>query len=468
MAYVFDEKNLIAQIDNFIKENKEDIIQDIKTLVNIPSVESESEPNAPFGVHVNSALLATLEMANGMNLSTTNMQGYFGYADLKGKSEKQIAAISHLDVVPAGNGWTHDAFDCIEKDGYLIGRGVYDDKGPAVLSLYAAKFFAQKGEKLPYTLRILLGTNEESGMKCLEHYLKHEKPPEFCFTPDGNFPLGFAEKGIYGGVLKSGVLNGNLLEFTGGVATNVVPDRAIAIVKMPSKMPKETENIELEQPGDGTLKIKAFGIGGHASIPENTLNAIGVATKFMLDNNLVSQNESEFLQMLYHVISDVSGKNAGISASDDIFTPLTCVGGTIIFKNNVLIQTFNIRYPTTITAEQITQRFSEAASRAGASFTKESAVVPFVTAKDSEEVIALCKTYNEVTGKNEQPFSMGGGTYARHFPRAVSFGPEEKDEVFPDFVGPIHGANEGASINSLMQALKIYILGIARLMQIVY
>ena len=61
---------------------------------------------------------------------------------------------------------------------------------------------------------------------------------------------------------------------------------------------------------------------------------------------------------------------------------------------------------------------------------------------------------------------MGGGTYARHFPRAVSFGPERLDTVLPDFAGPMHGANEGANIDQLMQALKIYILALLRLQDI--
>lgn len=76
-----------------------------------------------------------------------------GYADVKGDSDTQLATITHLDVVPAGNGWDSDPFDMIEKEGWLIGRGVSDDKGPALLTLYMAKFFKeycdQTGETRP-------------------------------------------------------------------------------------------------------------------------------------------------------------------------------------------------------------------------------------------------------------------------------------------------------------------------------
>ena len=91
-----------------------------------------------------------------------------GYADVEGQSERQLATIAHLDVVPAGNGWNSDPFGMIEREGWVIGRGVIDDKGPAILTLYLAKFFREycqaTGETLPYTLRILLGCSEETGM----------------------------------------------------------------------------------------------------------------------------------------------------------------------------------------------------------------------------------------------------------------------------------------------------------------
>ncbi len=468
MAYIFDNDKLMKEIDEFVANNEKLVVRDIKTLVDIPSVEDAPQDGAPFGINVNNALITALEMANAMNLQTCNMDGYFGYADLIGDSDKQIATIAHLDVVPAGNGWDSDPFGCIEKEGYLIGRGVHDNKGPAVLTLYAAKFFKERAQKLPYTLRIMLGTNEESGMQGLNYYLKHEKPPEFCFTPDGNFPVGFGEKGLYSGTLYSDVLIGNILQFEGGVANNVVPDRAFAVLNKPQNMPSETEYVKIEDLNDGTIKLNGFGIGGHASIPEGTINAIALLVKFMLDNNLCTEKENEFLNMLYNIISDTTGKNININATDDIFTPLTCVGGVIKFENNIISQTFDIRYPTSITAQQITQNFNENAKSVGAKYEPQRENVPFVTSANSKEVIALCQTYNEIKNKNDKPFTMGGGTYARHFPRAVSFGPHETKEVFPSFVGTIHGANEGMKIEELMISLKIYILSIAKLMQIEY
>ena len=90
----------------------------------------------------------------------------------------------------------------------------------------------------------------------------------------------------------------------------------------------------------------------------------------------------------------------------------------------------------------------------------------FYIEADTPAIKACIDTYNEVTGENATPFTMGGGTYARHFPYAVSFGPEHSDIVLPEFGGPMHGANEAAPIDKLLEALKIYIIALLRLEEI--
>lgn len=178
-------------VDAFIADNREALIRDLKTVIDIDSVEAPAEPNAPMARAWRKALDAALEIARNLGLEAGECDGYMGYADVKGVSETQLATIAHLDVVPAGNGWNSDPFGMIEKDGWLIGRGVSDDKGPALLTLYMAKFFKeycdQTGETLPYTLRVLLGCSEETGMTDVDYYLERNPLPAFCFTPDADF-----------------------------------------------------------------------------------------------------------------------------------------------------------------------------------------------------------------------------------------------------------------------------------------
>ena len=324
-----DEKLLLEQIDAFVAENRENVLRDLKTLVDINSVEGQPQPGAPFGPGPRKALEAALDIAAGMGLDAHNCEGYIGYADLPGASPTQIATITHLDVVPEGNGWTGSPFDMVRRDGYVVGRGVADDKGPAVLTLYAAKFFKQQGATLPYTLRILLGANEETGMKDVDYYLEHYPQPAFCFTPDAEFPVCYGEKGGYGGWLVSAPLHGSLIDFQGGVAHNVVPDRAYALVRADASALKDTENVKVTAEADGVARISAFGKGGHAAMPAGTVNAIALVVDYLLDNRLCSEEEARALEMLRRLHASTDGSSVGIAAQDDVFDPLTCVGGVI-------------------------------------------------------------------------------------------------------------------------------------------
>lgn len=455
-------KELRAAVDAFVAANEENVVRDIKRLVDINSVEGTPEPGKPFGAGPAAALDEALKMAAEMGLSTNNCEGYMGWAELPGETDKQIATITHLDVVPQGNGWTADPFDMQVRDGWLIGRGVADDKGPSVLCLYALKFLKEHNVPLKYGVRALLGANEETGMEDVEYYLKNYPAPDFCFSPDAEFPVCNGEKGGFNGYLVSRKLeNGNILEFTGGVAHNVVPDRASCLVKADFSALSEREGITLEEE-NGAVRIRGWGKGGHAAMPQNTVNAIGLIVNYLLDNHLVTAEEEEFLAYLRKLHSNTDGSGVGIAASDEAFDPLTIIGGMIELKDGRLWQDVDSRYPTSITGEEIKARL-EAASEGCATVEQATWRVPFYISADAAPIQALIETYNEVTGEEAKPFTMGGGTYARHFPKAVSFGPERLDTVLPEFGGPMHGANEAANIAQLMQALKIYILAILKL-----
>ena len=456
---------LRTAVDEFVERNREALLADIKRLVDIPSVEGTPAPGKPFGEGPAAALEEALKMAAEMGLETNNCEGYMGWAQLQGESDRQIATITHLDVVPQGNGWTADPFDMQVKEDWIIGRGVADDKGPSVLCLYALKFLKEHNIPLRYTVRALLGANEETGMKDVDYYLEHYPAPAFCFSPDAEFPLCNGEKGGFNGEIVSEPLGeGNLLEFTGGVAHNVVPDRASCLVKADFQALQEREGITLEQE-NGAVRIRGWGKGGHAAMPQGTVNAIGLIVDYLLDNQLCTPKETAFLERLRKLHQATDGSGVGVAASDDAFDPLTIIGGMIVLKDGRLRQDLDSRFPTSITGQEIEARLNQAFEGCGhvegASWRE-----PFYISADAEPIQALLKNYNEVTGEDAKPFTMGGGTYARHFPCAVSFGPERADTVLPEFGGPMHGANEAAQISRLLEALKIYILSLVRLQQL--
>ena len=172
---------LNQKIDAYIAENKEQLLQDIAALVAIDSVEGTPEEGAPFGAGPRAALDKTLELAAGMGFATRNCENYIGYAELAGADpEKYLATICHVDVVPVGNGWTADPFKMRIQDGWLLGRGVSDDKGPMIVTLYALKFLKEQGYQLRYPIRAIVGDNEETHMNDVKYYL--ENYPARCAT----------------------------------------------------------------------------------------------------------------------------------------------------------------------------------------------------------------------------------------------------------------------------------------------
>ena len=458
-----------ASIDAYVEGNRENILRDITRLCAVPSVEGKPEPGAPFGPGPKAALAKALEIAGELGLYTHNADSYIGWAETIpiAEGEKYLATITHTDVVPEGNGWDADPYTVRVRDGWLLGRGVSDDKGPSILCLYALKYLKDSGAVLKYPVRALLGANEETRMEDVEYYGRHFAQPAFCFTPDAEFPVCNGEKGGFNGELVSPQFeNGVIAAFAGGVAHNAIPDQAACAVRVPAAKLKKTEGVTFEEK-DGVTVIHGWGKSGHAAMPAGTVNAIGLIVTCLLESKVCTEAEQRYLQVLHALHAATDGSALGIAADDGLFDPLTIIGGTIAMDvtDGKIRQSFDCRFPTNTDAEKLTAAMTKVCGGA-ATLENTSSRVPFYIDAESPAIQTLITTYNEVTGENKKPFTMGGGTYARHFPYAVSFGPEHNDIKLPDFAGPMHGANEGAPFEKLIEALKIYIVALLRLQEI--
>ena len=468
------DEELKREVDAYVDEVWEDVVADIRTLVRVRSVRDDTTARAgmPWGRASHDALVAALDIASRLGLDARDCDGYIGYADLPGASRRQIATIAHTDVVPEGLGWSVDPFEVTRRDGYLMGRGVLDDKGPFVLSLYAAHFFVcqveRTGRPLPYTLRCLVGNEEECDMGDVRWYLSHYPEPAFAFTPDADFPLICGEKGVFHGRFEYAMAGeGSIVSFEGGTVANAVPGRATAVVRTSAEALPPAEGIEAEPLGDGTVRLTAHGAGGHASLPAGTVNAIGMLADYLLEGDVSSSRERAFLE-LEHLLCSAStdGSSLGIASSDDKFGPLTCIGGTIRTEAGRLVQTMDARYPASITDGEIARRLGGLAEAHGCSFAVDAVKVPFYVEPTTPEIRTLLDTYSEYSGRKAEPMVIGGGTYARNFARACAFGPNEPNAEVPTWIGPEHGPDEGVSEEVLRQALRIYIVSIARLMRL--
>ena len=179
----------------YIDNKKEEMIENLQKLIQIPSVYEESNnPKKPFGENANKALEYMLDLGKKMGFRTKNIVGYCGYIEF-GEGDELLGLIGHLDVVPVNDGWTYPPFSATIVNGKIFGRGAIDDKGPVMASLYAMKAVMDT-KKVHKRVRLIVGLNEENDWKCIEYYKKHEEAPTIGFSPDADFPCIYAEKSI--------------------------------------------------------------------------------------------------------------------------------------------------------------------------------------------------------------------------------------------------------------------------------
>lgn len=458
------DQGLCALAEAYLEEEWETVVEDLRTLVRIDSVEDPASAveGAPFGAGPRKALDAALGIAERMGFETWDVEGYMGVADLRGESEEQIGIIGHLDVVPVGEGWTVPPFDVTRKEGWLIGRGVLDDKGGTVVALHAMNALKRHVATPKRTVRMLFGTNEETGMRDLERYLESNRPPAFLFTPDADFPACYGEKGHASFVLKGDLGDdGAIAEIEGGMALNAVPSMASALVRTDDPSVFAGERVSAVREGD-FVRVVASGIGGHAAFPEGTVSAIGVLAETLLESGVCSAREEASLRFAQALASDFKGASVGIDAEDGHFGALTAVGGTISLQDGRIVQTLDVRYPTGVDAAWLTGRLEAS----GLTVELVEDVEPFLMDVDSSMLRAVCDAYAEATGEAREPFTMGGATYARHFPSAVSFGPNRPWTERPEWAGEEHCADEAVSEETLKTAFRVYVLALAKLTEI--
>lgn len=481
--------DIVRDANAFIEENWDAILGDLDSLVRIDSSQdlSAAHEGAPFGPGPRAALDAATQMVARYGFAMNDCDGYCGYFDIPGASEKQLGIIGHLDVVPAGDGWTREPFSLTKEGDILYGRGVADDKGPFLMGFHALRFWrdrlAREGREFPVNVRVIFGCAEETGMADADYYLEHYAAPDFLFTPDADFPLCYGEKGQFQVQVTSAPLPGGIIAaLRGGTAPNGVPSSAEAIVRCTASSLPAAERITVDENWDAALldgdicsnygglaRVCAQGVSGHAAMPAGSVNAIDVLAAYLLDNNLCDVDERAWLEFVRSITSVTDGTGLGLACADDDFGPLTCVGGMATTEGDRFTQTIDVRFPTTTGLPELHAKVEALAARIGATVETINEVEPLLVSPDSPEVQALRAAYEQATGRTARLFTMGGGTYAHHFPVGVSFGAMDEDRFpTPPGVGGMHAADEGVQEECLRQALLIYIVAIGNLLELTW
>ena len=160
---------------NEVEKRKDDLLEDLFTLLRVDSVRDDEKATAelPVGPGPKEALDVFLEIGKRDGFITKNVDNYAGHIEY-GEGEELMGVLGHVDVVPTGTGWDTDPFEPVIKDDRIYARGSSDDKGPSMAAYYAIKIIRDLGLPVSKRVRMIIGTDEESGWQCMTHYLKHK------------------------------------------------------------------------------------------------------------------------------------------------------------------------------------------------------------------------------------------------------------------------------------------------------
>lgn len=409
-----------------------EMIEALQKLVSFQSIAKEEGPEYPYGKEVCGAKEYVLELAKSFGMRVEDVPGKYAYIEI-GAGPRLIGILSHLDVVPAGDGWTQDPFGGEIVDGRIYGRGTTDDKGPTIAVLYAMKALKEK-TTLSARIRLILGQTEENGeWRDIEAYTDAEEIPECGFTPDGDFPAIQNELGAM--VFQVQMPQSGFLQGEGGAAPNMVPARARVKTEF------------------GTYE--ASGKACHGCAPWLGLNGISE----LMEKVHQTEPENRFLRMYADLIGKtIYGEKLGIAAEDES-GKLTLNVGLFEVRDETATLMVDIRYPAKKNPDEISGSLVRQFSSYGASCECVYHVRPLYTPSDSPVLGALLSAYREVTGDDSRPISIGGGTYAKAMPNMVAFGPN-----FPGHENREHMEDEYILVEDFLKLEEIYERALAYLL----
>lgn len=445
-------------LQHWIEEHTEELVTDLRALLQCESVKSDPFPLAPFGLGIRSAFDKVLEFGEQYGFRTKDFDGYALHLEI-GEGEEIVATLSHVDVVPPGNGWSVPPFEGVVRDGYVYARGAQDDKGPIMALIYAARAIRELGLPIRKRIRLIVGGDEESGWACMKHYFQHEPERPTCgFSPDGGWPFIYAEKGIVNLQMEKEVAPSKAFPrikwACGGERANMVPDLAEAFVRAEDadidavqKALAGPEGIVATSEEEG-VHVSARGKSAHGSSPGDGINAVARLLNAL--GRLGLSDNAEWLSTVREWAQSLDGSALGIAYADEVSGALTSNLGVFEYDGSRVRCTVNVRYPVTWTLDSLLERLQPTLERTGFALASHFGIAPLYVPLDTPFLQTILRVYREETGDDSPPKTMGGGTYARATPNIVAIGTGFEGD------GLAHESDERIAIRSLEKITLIY------------
>jgi predicted dipeptidase len=401
-----------------------------------------------------------------------------------------LGLVVHGDVQPVDESkWTIPPFAGVEKDRHVLGRGAADDKGPLVAALLAMKSLKESGARLTHTVRLLVGSDEESQNQDFAVYLKTHEPPLVSLVLDSAFPVVVGEK-AWNALAVSAQLDERaggpslpyrVAELDAGLSPSIVPDRAELTLEwkgagspdwgqLATKIRRKTlppgTAVAFETTG-GRAVVRVTGKAAHGGMNlEGGRNAL-VALARATEGELPRGGADDLLTFARLAGQDFEGGGLGLVAPEpnaysawggynvNVATiKKSTEGGTPTTRQLTVVT----RRPPPLTGPELRTKLEKVVSDFNAANGAKLvtggfwADEPLVFDPQAKIVKRLLAAYARATGKAEPPQVSGGGSYAKRLPRSIAFG-----MWFPGKPYPGHDVDEKVPVSDLMRSAEVLI-----------
>ncbi|MCB2153448.1 Sapep family Mn(2+)-dependent dipeptidase [bacterium] len=483
----------------FMEEHRDELLADSTRILQFETVSGGSpEQEAKYQEQIPACFEWLGERAHAMGFEfrvVDNLAGEISWPHPDPNAPIYDIA-THIDVVTPVGEWTYPPFSGEIADGHLWGRGIQDDKGPLIQSLYGLWALKEAGIQLPCTVNIVIGTTEEtSDWGDIARYLELNPAPNFAFTPDANFPIINGEKGMISVQLDAdwtdeGPHAETGMEFVsliGGERENIVPSVCELTLRFPAdkraevmkELVRATTEYTVEHSGanitllpnkeralgDGRCEavVTFLGKGTHSSTPEKGHNAILDALDFMKSITTFPESVRKYAGFLYIAGSDLTGTNLNLHASHHFIGDTTVSLSLLEMDAEKGRSVLNVRPTMGLLTAETLKRCAEAGAEYGRVTGLEIKASKRGKAKDAifldpeNEAVApyikaLQQGYELVTGEKGELKATAGTTYAKAIPNCCAFGPILSG-VEPELA---HQADERMPVESIIRNARIY------------
>ena len=395
-----------------------------------------------------------------------------------------LGLVVHGDVQPVDEAeWAFAPFEGVEKDGVVYGRGAADDKGPLVQAMLALAALRDSDAARTHTIRLLVGSDEESANHDITSYLKTHTAPELSLVLDSAFPVVVGEKAWSAftvtaadpyTVKDSAQDKGGfaVTRLDAGLTASIVPSQAVAelewrgpgqgieaafnTLKGNSAPPDYKLSVERKA---GKITVTAYGRAAHSGVNiEGGRNAL-VFLAQVLNGKLLPSQAAGLLLFAEEAGKDIHGAGLGLAMQDPLWGRYDVNAATIKpAKDNpkALTLTINIRALPGLWGkplrEHLEKRLAAFNTAHNEQFTPGGFFEdpPLVFDPNAKLVKRLMAAYSRATGEQTPPAISGGGTYAKRLPNSIAFG-----MWFPGKPYPGHDVDEQITAKDLHRGVDV-------------